>query len=381
MTKYLAWVVVAANACVVGVAFASPSLVVPLSIAAAILAVVLLATYKAPASSSSSSAKRDAASAGAATNDAGPASLALPQNYELKERLASGTMGEVWHARHRLLGRDVAFKRIKPGTIDGEDTVRFEREARVLSHLRSPHTVEVFDFGVTPSGDLYFAMELLDGIDLQKAVREHGPFPPERVVHLLMQACASLSEAHAQGLVHRDVKPANLMTCRYGGEFDFLKVLDFGLVKKPPGGESAAGVTNAATVLGTPAYLAPESMSGSKYVDGRADLYALAAVGFWLLTGRLLFESDKPLEMVKLHLTEPPPKASAHSRSAIPGALDSLLLDCLQKKPEDRPSSADVVRRRLEEIPFTTRWDRDRAAAWWKDRAPAKFAKAGGSSS
>lgn len=383
MTKYLVWLVVAANAGVVSAAFASPSLVVPLSVVAALLAVALFATRKAAASSASSSSDaRESTRAGAASNDVGPASLALPPNYELKERLAGGSMGELWHARHRLLGRDVAFKRIKPGAIEGEDTLRFEREARVLSNLRSPHTVEVFDFGKTPSGDLYFAMELLDGIDLQAAVREYGPFQPERVVHLMLQACASLSEAHGQGLVHRDIKPANLMTCRYGGEFDFLKVLDFGLVKKPPGGgESAAGVTNAATVLGTPAYLAPESMSGSKFVDGRADLYALAAVGFWLLTGRLLFVTDKPLEMVKLHLTEPPPKASAHSPAAIPGALDSLLLDCLQKKPENRPSSADVVRRRLEDIPLAARWDRERAAAWWKERSPARFAKVGGSSS
>jgi serine/threonine-protein kinase len=231
--------------------------------------------------------------------------------------------------------------------------------------------VEVFDFGVAPSGELYYAMEFLDGVDLQSAVRKYGPFPPERVVHLLLQACASLAEAHDQGLVHRDVKPANFMICRYGGEFDFLKVLDFGLVKKPAGKNSLVGVTNAATVLGTPAYLAPESMNGSKFVDGRADLYALGAVAFWLLTGRLLFESDNPLVMVKLHLTAPPPRVSAHSRFEIPGALDSLLFDCLQKKPDERPSSAAVVRRRLEEVPLAERWDQERAARWWKERSLA----------
>ena len=200
--------------------------------------------------------------------------------------------------------------------------------------------------------------------------------PPERVIHLLLQACASLSEAHGQDLVHRDLKPANFMICRYGGEYDFLKLLDFGLVKKPPGRESMAGVTNAATVLGTPAYLAPESLSGSKFVDGRADLYALAAVAFWLLTGRLLFETDKPLVMVKMHLTDPPPRASAHSRFEIPGALDSLLIDCLQKKPDERPSSVDVVRRRLEEIPLAAPWNRERAEAWWKERAGARVPSA-----
>jgi eukaryotic-like serine/threonine-protein kinase len=355
MTKHLPWIVVLANVFVVVVALSSPALVVPPAVIAALLALLLPFTNKAAAPQREKQV------------EAAPLSV-VPQNYELREKLAAGTMGEVWLARHKQLGRDVALKRIKPGNIDQEDTLRFEREARVLSNLRSPHTVEVFDFGVTPNGELFYAMEFLDGIDLMTAVRKHGPFPPERVVYLLVQACASLAEAHAQGLVHRDIKPANLMVCRYGGEFDFLKVLDFGLVKKPQG-DASAMVTNPATVLGTPAFLAPESMSGSKFVDGRADLYALGAVAFWLLTGRLVFESDRPMEMVKLHLTEPPPKVSAHSRFAIPGALDSLLLDCLQKRPDARPSSADVVRRRLEEIPLATRWDRDRAAAWWKERA------------
>jgi serine/threonine protein kinase len=358
--KYLVWFVLAANVAVLVASFQAPVLVVPFAVCASLLAVALAYVTRPGGSESALGEQTDAASR-----------VALPTNYELRERIAGGTMGEVFRARHRALGRDVAFKRIKPGTIDDEDTRRFEREARVLSTLKSPHTVEVYDFGVTPDGELFYAMELLDGIDLQTAVREHGPMPPERVVHLLLQACASLAEAHDQALVHRDVKPANFMICRYGGDYDFLKILDFGLVKKAPGRESLAVVTNPATVLGTPAYLAPESMGGSKFVDHRADLYALAAVGFWMLTGRLLFETDKPLVMVKMHLTDPPPKASAHSPFEIPGALDSLLLDCLQKKPDDRPSSADVVRRRLEEVPLKERWDRDRAAAWWKERARA----------
>lgn len=369
MKKQLVWVAVVANAVVVLVAVTAPALVLPLAVVALVvsIAAALVGGAKGPASPTV-----DVPSALASVPPP-----ATPTNYELRQRLAGGTMGEVWLARHKALGRDVAFKRIKPGNIDEEDTKRFEREARVLSKLRSPHTVEVFDFGVMPDGELFYAMELLDGIDLQTVVRDHGPLPPERVIHLLLQACASLSEAHALGLVHRDVKPANFMICRYGGEFDFLKVLDFGLVKKPAGRESAAGVTNPATVLGTPAYLAPESMSGSKYVDGRADLYALAAVAFWLLTGRLVFETDKPLVMVKMHLTEPPPRVSAHSTFQVPGALDSLIHDCLQKKPEERPSNVEVVRRRLEEIPLGKRWDRDRAEAWWKERASGPRGAAG----
>jgi serine/threonine-protein kinase len=359
--KLLVWSVVAANVAVVAASFAAPVLVVPFAVSATLLAVGLAYTARAGASESRAGERKE---------DPSPR-VVLQGNYELGERIASGSMGDVFRARHQALGRDVAFKRIKPGSIDDADKRRFEREARVLSLLKSPHTVEVYDFGVTPEGELFYVMELLDGIDLQTTVREHGPMPPERVVYLLLQACASLIEAHDRSLVHRDIKPANLMICRYGGEFDFLKILDFGLVKKPAGRESMAGVTNPATVLGTPAYLAPESASGSKFVDQRADLYALAAVGFWLLTGRLLFETDKPLVMVKMHLTEPPPKASSHSRFEVPEALDSLLLDCLQKKPDQRPESADAVRRRLEAIPLAARWDRDRAASWWKERVLA----------
>jgi serine/threonine-protein kinase len=378
MRKGFPWLVFAATAAVVVAAFSAANLVVPFAVAAALLALALPFVMQ---GSSDTAVGEAAAPPPSEGEPASPALPSAPPNYELGEHLASGTMGEVLRARHKQLKRDVAFKRIKPGNIDQEDTKRFEREARVLSSLRSPHTVEVFDAGVTPSGDLYYAMELLDGIDLQTAIREYGPFPPERVVHLLIQACTSLKEAHAQGLVHRDIKPANFMICRYGGELDFLKVLDFGLVKKPAGKESTANVTNASTVLGTPAYLSPESINGSKFVDGRADLYALGAVAFWMLTGRLLFESDHALTMVKLHLTEPPPRASAHSKFKIPGALDSLLHDCVQKKPEERPSSAEVVRRRLEEIPLDERWNQDRAAAWWTKHVPAKTSPAGSASS
>jgi len=363
------WLAVAMNAAVLLSAVVDPSLVVPLAGVALVtaLAVPFVAgrASKTPETAAPSAPPVEGAPNGSSiawTDEA-------PSHYALRERLASGAMGEIWTATHTLLGRDVAFKRIKPGNIDEEDTRRFEREARVLAKLDSPHTVEVFDCGVTPSGELYYAMELLDGIDLQTVVREHGALPPERVVYLLLQACASLNEAHAQGLVHRDLKPANFMICRYGGEFDFLKVLDFGLVKKPDGGKSSAAVTRASAVLGTPAYLAPESMNGSKFVDRRADLYALGAVGFWLVTGRMVFQATQAMVMVRLHMTEPAPRASAHSRFAIPEALDTLLLQCLAKKPDDRPSSADEVRRRLEQVPLSERWDQDRAAAWWSGRA------------
>jgi serine/threonine-protein kinase len=360
--RFLPWIVVAANAAVLGAALAMPSLVLPL--AGLALFAALAAVFAARATGAASPEPPLPAPGGDG-----------PENYELQKPLASGTMGEVWLARHRQLGRDVALKRIKPGHIDEEDTRRFVREARVLSALRSPHTVEVFDFGVQNNGELFYAMELLDGIDLQTAIREHGPIPPERVVHLLMQACASLQEAHDQGLVHRDIKPANFMICRYGGEFDFLKILDFGLVKKPPGMGSHAGITRAATVLGTPAYVAPESLNGSKFVDRRADLYALGAIGFFLLTGRLVFDHDRPMAMVRAHLSETPPPASAHSKFQVPPELDALLLACLAKNPDERPTDAAAVRARLEQVPLADAWSQARAAAWWNEQMPKDLAE------
>jgi len=353
--------VLALNALVVVAAFAWPARVVPFAVAAFAAAVVAWV------------ASRRSAPAKPRPISIAPVSPGDPvAAYELRKLLATGGMGEVWLARHRTLGRDVALKRIKPGEIDDEDVKRFEREARVLSTLTSPHTVEVFDFGAMTGGGLFYAMELLDGIDLQTAIREHGAIPPERVVHILSQACASLKEAHDQGLVHRDIKPANFMLCRYGGEFDFLKVLDFGLVKKPMGQSGDAGITRPAAVLGTAAYLAPESVKGSKFVDGRADLYALGAIGFWLLTGRLLFEYDRAMAMINAHITEPPPPSSRHSKFRVPPELDELLLACLAKDPKDRPADAGTLRRKLEQVPLAERWDQDRAALWWSS-FPRRF--------
>ncbi|HYQ42856.1 MAG TPA: serine/threonine-protein kinase [Polyangiaceae bacterium] len=361
--RKLLWPLLALNLGVATAAAFSPALVLPLALLSALGTGIVLLT-----ASAGGRRERDAASTAARSG-------ASDIPYDLHEKLAAGTMGEVWRARHRQLDREVALKRIKAASIDQEDKARFEREARVLSSLSSPHTVEVFDFGTMPSGELYFAMELLDGIDLQTAVSEFGPLAPERVVYLLLQACASLKEAHGQGLVHRDIKPANFMICRYGGEFDFLKTLDFGLVKRSARGDDA-GITRPAAVLGTAAYLAPESVKGSKFVDGRADLYALGAVGFWLLTGRLLFEEESPMAMVRAHLKDAPPSSSRHSHFAVPPELDALLLECVAKEPSDRPRDAEAVRRRLERVPLVERWDQDRAADWWnthrapKDRAP-----------
>src|SRR4029450_10027774 len=213
-------------------------------------------------------------------------------SYRLVERLGQGGMGEVWRAEHKLLSRPAAVKLIRPSlTADGrtgaieEGRRRFEREAQVIASLRSPHTVNLFDFGVSTDGAFYYVMELLDGLDAETLVRRTGPVPAERAIHLLRQVCHSLSEAESCGLVHRDIKPANIFLCRYGEDHDFVKVLDFGIVKATAAtAETGAALTREMTVHGTPAFMAPEQAVGSADVDGRADIYATGCVAYWLLT-------------------------------------------------------------------------------------------------
>jgi serine/threonine-protein kinase len=288
--------------------------------------------------------------------------------YDLIELLGSGSMGELWRAKHKLLGRVAALKRIKAEVVEAEDVARFKREARATSELTSPHTVKVYDFG-DDAGTLYYAMECLDGVDLQKLVSRDGPMPPARAIAILIQACHSLAEAHARGIVHRDIKPANLMLCRYGLELDFVKLLDFGLAKAAKREPQESALTREGIVLGTAAYLAPESLKGSVHVDARADIYALGAVAFWLITGRLVFEYDKPLPMVKAHLSEVPPRAASVSRFDVPPALDQLIADCLEKDPAARPASALELSQRLSEISVTEAWTQQQAQGWWRDTA------------
>ncbi|HEY6078998.1 MAG TPA: serine/threonine-protein kinase [Polyangiaceae bacterium] len=293
--------------------------------------------------------------------------------YELVELLGSGSMGELWLAKHKLLGRIAALKRIKAEVVQAEDVARFKREARATSELTSPHTVEVYDFG-DDGGVLFYAMECLDGVDLQKLVSLDGPMPPARAIAILVQACHSLAEAHALGIVHRDIKPANLMLCRYGLDLDFVKLLDFGLAKAAQREPHESALTRDGIVLGTAAYLAPESLSGSAHVDGRADIYALGAVAFWLIAGRLVFEHDKPMAMVKAHLQDMPPRASAVSRFKVPPAFDQLIADCLEKDPAKRPQTASELAERLADIQLDERWTKQQASSWWQATklAPAR---------
>jgi serine/threonine-protein kinase len=268
-------------------------------------------------------------------------------SYRLGELLGRGGMGEVYLATHRMLARPAAIKLIRPEALAGEDgtkaqlaTARFRREAEAAARLKSPHTVQLYDFGVTDEGRLYLVMELLEGLDLDSLVRRDGPVTAARVVHILGQVCESLEEAHDAGLVHRDIKPANIHLGRVGREPDFVKVLDFGLVKSVEGGGEADPLaTVAGMTLGTPAYMAPE-MVQSETIDGRADLYSLGCVAYFLLTGQLVFQGDTAIQTMFMHIQQEPVPPSERTENPIPPALERLILTCLAKQPEDRPASA-----------------------------------------
>jgi serine/threonine-protein kinase len=294
-------------------------------------------------------------------------------SYRLIEPLGSGGMGEVWRARHRLLARPAAVKLIRHDTQVGvarEQLVRrFEREAQVTATLRSPHTVQLYDFGVDDSGSFYYVMELLEGVDLHNMVKRFGPQPAERVVMLLRQACLSLAEAHGHGLVHRDIKPANLFVTRLGHEFDYLKVLDFGIVKDQPGQETTM-LSAQGLLPGTPAFMAPELVFLDSQIDGRADLYSLACAAYWALTGQLVFEASTAAQMLVHHAHTPPLPPSRVSELPIPKQLEAILMTCLEKDPAKRLSSAMELDAQLAKIPDKNPWTNDRAQAWWEQLRP-----------
>jgi serine/threonine protein kinase len=296
--------------------------------------------------------------------------------YILEEKIGGGGMGEVWRARHRLLIRPAAIKLIRPQMSGDPELLlrRFEREARATAALKSPHTVQLYDFGATEDGRLYYVMELLDGLDLDTLVRQYGPLPAERVVHLLRQVCSSLQDAHVNGLVHRDIKPANVVVSRAGTTFDFAKVLDFGLVKLDTAGKTeddAVKLTNDGSTSGTPAFMAPEVVLGATDTDHRVDLYALGCVGYWLLTGKLVFEGRSVVEVMFHHAHTPAPKPSTRSELNIPAPLEDLVMECLEKNPLGRPASAEAVRIRLDAVSMEESWTVERAERWWAMHRPA----------
>jgi serine/threonine-protein kinase len=245
---------------------------------------------------------------------------------------------------------------------------RFRREADAAAHLRSAHTVDLYDFGVTEDQTLYLVMELLDGMDLESLVRQHGPMPSARVIHVLRQVCDSLEEAHARGLVHRDIKPANIHLGRVGCREDFVKVLDFGLVKTAGVGAARSVATIEGVIMGTPAYMAPEMALGED-VDGRADLYALGCVAYYLLTGEEVFTGDTVLKVISQHLHAVPVPPSERTTLPTPAALERLVMACLAKKPEERPQSARQLAMSLDGINGMT-WGEEEAGRWWSQHRP-----------
>ena len=296
--------------------------------------------------------------------------------YILEEKIGGGGMGEVWRARHRLLIRPAAIKLIRPRISSDPELLlrRFEREARATAQLRSPHTVQLYDFGATEDGRLYYVMELLDGLDLDSLVERYGPLPAERVVHILRQVCSSLQDAHANGLVHRDIKPANVVVSRAGTTFDFAKVLDFGLVKlepSPSSDDDAVRLSTEGSTSGTPAFMAPEVVLGAAETDHRVDLYALGCVAHWLLTGKLLFEAASAVQMMFHHAHSAPANPSTRSDLPIPARLDDLVMQCLEKDPSRRPASAEAVSRELDAVPLDSPWTAERAERWWATHRPA----------
>jgi serine/threonine-protein kinase len=295
-------------------------------------------------------------------------------SYQLEERIGGGGMGEVWRARHRLLARPAAIKFIRPELLQGSSALspqdlvrRFEKEARATAALRSPHTVDLYDYGVADDGTFYYVMELLDGLDLKRMIDLHGPIPPERAVYLLRQACLSLGDAHESGLVHRDVKPANIYACRLGIEPDFVKVVDFGLVKGKVGPiEATAEMTADQLVRGTPAFMPPEVVMGKSDIDARSDLYSLGCVAYWLVTGRHVFEGPTALATLMQHTNTEPVPPSRFTSAPLPGELEDAILACLRKDPAARPASAAVLDERLARAASALpAWTRERAEAWW----------------
>ena len=296
-------------------------------------------------------------------------------SYRLVSPIGHGGMGEVWKATHQMLARPAAIKLVRPEMIAGSsarqaDLVvkRFRREANAIAGLQSPHTVYLLDFGYSKAGQLYYVMELLDGINLQTLVTSFGPQPAARVRVILGQVCESLDEAHQQGLVHRDLKPSNIMLCKVALAYDFVKVLDFGLAKQV-GLPDASQLTMEGSATGTPAYMAPEVAMGEAGVDGRADTYALGCVGYFLLTGSLVFPDPNPMTMALKHVQAKPDRPSQRTELPIPHDLERIVMQCLEKKPADRPVSTKEMADMLAgcDVP---EWTDNDATDWWGRNLP-----------
>ncbi|NIN51110.1 MAG: protein kinase [Gemmatimonadales bacterium] len=284
--------------------------------------------------------------------------------YTLVEKLGEGGMGVVYKARHAMLRRPTAIKLLPPARSSEALLERFEREVQLTSELTHPNTIDIYDYGRTSDGVLYYVMEYVEGISLDRLVETHGPLEASRTVALVTQVCGALAEAHDVGLIHRDVKPANLMICVRGGIYDFVKVLDFGLVKEL--GEGGSDVTHPDVIMGTPLYMVPEAIQSPDSIGPPADLYALGAVAYYLLTGAPVFEGDNAIELARHHLYSEPLPPSQKTELPIPERFEVLILACLAKRPGDRPTSARALLAELESVVAQPAWTQERAREWWE---------------
>lgn len=301
-------------------------------------------------------------------------------SYRLEEMLGKGGMGEVWRASHGMLARPAAVKLVRPdfagATPDRRDSVvqRFQREAQATAALRSPHTISLYDFGIADDGTFYYVMELLDGFDAERLIGRFGSIPTGRAIHLLRQLCHSLAEAHETDFIHRDIKPANVFVCRYGRDVDFVKILDFGLVASVGREErSDLKLTAENTITGTPAYMAPEQAMGTDGADLRSDIYSTGCLAYWLLTGQLVFEGGSALEILTHHARTAPRPPSERAELPLPGSVDRLVLDCLEKDPAGRPQSVAELAKRLDECAGDAPWTEEKSRRWWDLNSPQEI--------
>jgi serine/threonine-protein kinase len=296
--------------------------------------------------------------------------------YTLEEKIGEGGMGEVYRARHAMLRRATAVK-LLAGDVSERELHRFEKEVQLTAELTHPNTISIFDYGRTSDGTFYYAMELLDGLSLQQLVDEHGGQPPARVIHVLLQACAALREAHEAGLIHRDIKPDNIFLCRRGGLPDVVKVLDFGLVKQIATDVSSS-LSTVNTIVGTPLYMSPEGIAAPDRVNAKSDLYALGAVAYFLLTGAPVFSGQTIVEVCSHHLHTVPVPPSRRTEQPIPVDLERIVLDCLAKDPRERPESAEALGARLRACADSGKWNETEAKRWWQAPRPAPRRTEGG---
>jgi len=284
--------------------------------------------------------------------------------YTLEEKIGEGGMGAVYRATHAMLRRPAAIKLLAKDRASEKDQARFEREVQLTSTLTHPNTIAIFDYGRTAQGVFYYVMEYLDGFDLDRLVKQHGPLEPARVIHILVQVCGALAEAHALHLIHRDIKPANIVLTRRVDEPDVVKVVDFGLVRTLSTNTAESRLD---AIVGTPMYLSPEAITTPDAVDERTDIYALGAVAYFLLVGREVFRGATVVEVLSQHLHQAPEPPSLHLAQPLPADLERLVLQCLGKEPDQRPPTAAALRDALLACADASRYDRAAALGWWRE--------------